>query len=94
MKTALNFSLINSFLKKSEYELIINHMNNISLPFSINNFFGLKDLNRILSFMTKDKKNNSSKINLVLLKKIGLPIINKKYSKKNISLFLKTYLRN
>ena len=94
MKTALNFSLKNSFLKKKEYKLIINHINNAKLPSSINNFFNLKDLNTILSFMTKDKKNNSSKISLVLLKKIGLPLFNKEYSKKNINLFLKNYLRN
>ena len=34
--------------------------------------------------MIKDKKNNSEKINLILLKKIGSPIINKEYNKKNI----------
>ena len=44
--------------------------------------------------MMKDKKNNSDKINLVLLKKIGLPIFDKQYSKKNIEFFLKNYLRN
>ena len=35
-------------------------------------FFSLKDLNRILSFISKDKKNDSNKINLILLKKRGL----------------------
>ena len=94
IKTALNFSLKNSFLKKKEYELIVNHINNAGLPSSLNKFFSLKDLNKILSFMTKDKKNKSSKINLILLKKIGLPIFNKEYTKKNINLFLKNYLRN
>ena len=44
--------------------------------------------------MTKDKKNNSEKINLVLLKKIGKPIFNKQYSRKKLSLFLKNYLIN
>ena len=43
--------------------------------------------------MIKDKKNNSDKINLVLLKKIGLPVINKEYKKK-LSKFLKNELRN
>ena len=42
----------------------------------------------------KDKKNNSNDINLVLLKKIGYPIINKQYKKNNISEFLKIELRN
>ncbi len=94
MKTALNFSLKNSSFKKKEYELIINHIKNAKLNYSLNKFFSLKDLNKILSFMIKDKKNNSSKINLVLLKKIGSPIFNKEYTKKNIILFLKNYLRN
>ena len=42
--------------------------------------------------MMKDKKY-SIKINLVLLK-IGLPIFDKQYSRKNIEFFLKNYLRN
>ena len=94
IKTALNFSLKNSFLKKNEYELIVNHINNAGLPHSLNKFFILKDLNKILSFMSKDKKNNSSKINLILLKKIGSPTFKKEYTKKYINLFLKNYLRN
>ena len=44
--------------------------------------------------MLKDKKNRSNKINLVLLKKIGLPIINKEFDKKKITLFLKNQLSN
>ena len=44
--------------------------------------------------MMTDKKNNSNKINLVLLKKIGSPIINKRYKKTFISLFLKKELIN
>ena len=44
--------------------------------------------------MIKDKKNNSEKINLVLLKKIGSPIINKEYSKNTLNLFLKSELIN
>jgi 3-dehydroquinate synthase/shikimate kinase/3-dehydroquinate synthase len=44
--------------------------------------------------MIKDKKNNSDKINLVLLKRIGFPLINKEFNKKSLSLFLKNELRN
>ena len=44
--------------------------------------------------MIKDKKNNSSKISLVLLKKIGKPLFNKEYTKKNINIFLRSYLGN
>ena len=92
MKTALNFSFKNNLLKKKEHNLIINHISNSNLPSKINKFFNLKDLNKILSFMLKDKKNNSDKISLVLLKKIGSPLINKKYNKKIVVNFLKTEL--
>ena len=92
IKTALNFSLKNNLLKKNEHYSIVNHISNSNLPSSINKFFKVKDLNKILSFMLKDKKNNSNKINLVLLKKIGSPIINKEYSKKSLGLFLKNEL--
>ena len=44
--------------------------------------------------MLKDKKNNSDKISLVLLKKIGSPVINISFNKKTIMKFLKNELRN
>ena len=55
-------------------------------------FFSSKDINKIISFMTKDKKNKSNMINLILLKKIGLPEINGQYNKNQIKLFLKKEL--
>ena len=94
METILNFSLRENMLSKNEYNLIINHIDNSDLPSSIKKHFSIKDLNKILSFMIKDKKNNSEKINLVLLKKIGKPFFNKQYSKKKLSLFLKKILSN
>ena len=94
IKTALNFSHNEKLIDKNEFQSVMNHINNLNFPVSINHFFRLKDLNKILSFMTKDKKNSSNKINLVLLKKIGVPVINKEYSKKTLSLFLRQLLRN
>ena len=94
MKSALKFSLKNNFLKQNEYNSILNHIESAKLPNNINKFFSSKDLNKILSFMTKDKKNNSEKINLILLKKIGFPIINKQYDKNYLYLFLKKELTN
>ena len=49
----------------------------------------MKDLNNILFFMTKDKKNTSNRINLILLKKIGSAIINNHYSINELKLFMK-----
>ena len=91
---ALNFSLENNLINKNEHNSIINHISNAKLPSNIKKFFKEKDLNKILTFMSKDKKNNSNKINLVLLKKIGSPVINREYSKKRLSLFLKNELSN
>jgi len=94
IKTALNFSIKAKLMNKKEYYSIIDHINNSDLPSSVSKFFSPKDINKILNFMVKDKKNRSNKINLVLLKKIGTPIINKEYSKKKLGLFLKNFLRD
>ena len=94
MKTALNFSFKTKLINQREYYSIIDHIDNSDLPSSVSKFFSPKDINKILSFMTKDKKNRSNKINLVLLKKIGIPVINKEYSKKKLALFLKNFLRD
>ena len=94
LKTALNFSLKKKFLNKNEHKSIINHIYDCNLPFSLNKYFKIKDSEKILKFMLKDKKNNSSKISLVLLKKIGYPLIDQKYTKKNLTLFLKNELKN
>ena len=51
-------------------------------------------INERRKWLSKRVKNRSNNINLVLLKKIGSPIIDKEYSKKKIELFLKTFLRN
>ena len=92
IKTASKFSLLNKILNIKEFELIESHLKKLKLPESINKFFSRKDLHKILSFMKKDKKNNTSKVNLVLLKKIGSPIYKLQFDEKKISLFLKKEL--
>ena len=94
MNTALGFSNKNKYLKNNDYKLIKRHLESSELPHNIKNYFTLKDINRIISFMTKDKKNISDKINLILLKKIGSPIIKNQYDKKYLKLFLKNELIN
>ena len=44
--------------------------------------------------MSNDKKNNTNKINLILLKKIGQPVINQKFDKKKLKIFLNKELIN
>ena len=92
IKTAAKFSLLNKILNKKEFELINDHLNNLNLPKNINKFFSLKNLNTLLSFMKKDKKNNTKKINLVLLKKVGSPVYKLQFNEKTINLFLKKEL--
>ena len=92
IKTAAKFSLLNKILNIKEFNLIENHLNKLNLPKNIHKFFSIKNLNKILSFMKKDKKNNTNKINLVLLKKIGFPIYKLQFDEKKINLFLKKEL--
>ena len=94
MRTALKFSYENNFLRNNDYKILMKHIEKPKLPSDIKKFFSLKDLNKILKFMMIDKKNNLDKINLVLLKKIGNPIIDQRYNKKNLKTFLKKELVN
>ena len=92
IKMAAKFSLSNKILSIKEFDLIDNHLNKLNLPRNINKFFSVKNLKKIVSFMKKDKKNNTNKINLVLLKKIGSPIYKLQFDEKRINLFLKREL--
>ena len=94
MKTALNFSYKKNFLKKKDYENILSHITNFRLPSSLKKFFNKKDIHKIVSYMLTDKKNDSDKINLVLLKKIGMPLIDQRYDKKLITNFIKNELND
>jgi len=92
IKTAAKFSLLNKILSIKDFELIENHLNQLKLPRNIVKFFSIKNLNQILSFMLKDKKNSTKKINLVLLKKIGTPVYKLEFELSKINLFLKKEL--
>ena len=92
IKTAAKFSLLNKILDIKDFKLIENHLNKLDLPRNINKKFSIKNLNKILSFMKKDKKNNTKKINLILLKKIGTPIYKLQFDGKKITTFLKKEL--
>ena len=81
-------------IKFKDYSLIIQHVVNNKLPFNIKKYFSYKDINRILNFMIKDKKNVSKKINLILLKKIGSTVINNEYSYLKVKQFLVKKLVN
>ena len=92
--SAIKFSYEKKILKYKDFFSIIEHIKKSNLPHQLSNYFSSKDLNKILLFMDKDKKNISNKINLILLKKIGSPIINNNYEKKKLSNFIKRELIN
>ena len=66
----------------------------MKLPHDIKKYFSSNDLDKILKFMKKDKKNISNNINLILLRKIGSTIIDNQYSENYIKAFLKKELLN
>ncbi len=94
IKSALKFSNKEKFLKTNEYKKIINHINTSRLTSKIKKYFLVKDSIKILKFMSGDKKNISDNINLILLKNIGSPIIDKTYKKNKLNSFLKKELLN
>jgi len=59
-------------LPLKDLKQIENHYKELNLPMRIKKYFQKKDIKKIISFMKKDKKNINEKINLILIKKIGL----------------------
>ena len=86
--SSAKFSLKNKILKKKEFDQIINHIVRLNIPINLNYYFKKKDINSIINYMLSDKKNNSSKINLILIKKIGRVSADLKYDKIKIRKFL------
>ena len=94
MVSALKFSKLNNFLSSKDYNIATKHIENYNLPNSLNKYFFTKDIKKILSFMVQDKKNRSNKINIILLKKIGQPLIDKSFDRKRLEIFFKNELSN
>ena len=89
--SAIEFSRKKNILKKNDYRQIIDHLKKLNYD-SLNKYFKHKDISKIIFYMKQDKKNKDSKINLILLKSIEKPILNKSYKENNIRLFLKTLI--
>ena len=94
INSAINFSLMNKTLQIKDYKLIKNHLINLNLPNKINKYFSKKNINKILSYMHKDKKNKNRKINLVMINKIGKVNYNSYFENKVIRKFLNIELSN
>ena len=89
--SAIEFSKQNNILKKNDYEQIIEHLKKLNYC-NLNKYFKPKDISKIIFYMKQDKKNKDSKINLILLKSITKPIINKLFKENKIRLFLKNLI--
>ena len=71
MIVASQLSYKKKLLSLKELILIRNHYLSLNLPMNIKKKFNKNEINKIIFFMKKDKKNLNSKINLILLKRIG-----------------------
>ncbi len=94
MKSAFEFSHNKKLISQREFDSAFKHLNNSHFPISIKNYFTIKEINRIVSFMMRDKKNSSKNIKLMLIKKIGGPIIEKEFTSISIKPFLRELLIN
>ena len=71
MIIASQLSYKKKILPLKDLLLIKKHYHDLNLPVHIKKYFKKNDVSKIVSFMKRDKKNFSSKLNLILLKKIG-----------------------
>ena len=92
--SASKFSYKYNLLNVKDYKKILNHINKLNVPLDLNSYFKKKDINTIIKYMQSDKKNNSSKINLILIKKIGKILIDTKYNEFIIKKYLHSELKN
>ena len=71
MMMASEFSYRKKLLPFKDLILIKKHYFKLNLPMFLKWKFKKNEINKIIFFMKKDKKNLNEKINLILLKKIG-----------------------
>ena len=93
MIVAIDLSNKKKLLSFKEVSLIKKHYKNLKLLMNIKKFFKKNEINKIVNFMKKDKKNVSNKINLILLKKIGQTTKPEQIALKDIEIkkFLNSY---
>ncbi len=92
--SSTKFSFENNILNKKDYRFILNHINCLNLKVNLNNYFRKKNIHTIINYMKLDKKNNSSLINLILIKKIGKVLLGHRYNQAKIEKFFKKELIN
>jgi len=68
---AAQLSYKKKILSHNDLLIIKKHYISLNLPMKIGSYFKKSEINKIVHFMKKDKKNLNNKINLILIKKIG-----------------------
>ena len=94
MMAASKVSAKLGFLSKAELKKISNLYVELHLNHSIKKYLNLRQLLNFSKIMKKDKKNNSNRINLILLKKIGKALIYKTTLEKTLIPFIRNELIN
>ena len=94
MMAASTISHKKNFLKNQELQAIKDLYQELGLNDSFKSYIQNNQLNNFFKIMKKDKKNNSNKINLILLKKIGKAFIYKTTLEKTLMPFVKNELKN
>ena len=89
--SAVEFGRGKNIIKKNDYEQIIEHLEKLNYC-DLNKYFKSKDISKIIFYMKQDKKNKDSKINLILLKGIAKPILDKSFGENKIRSFLQNLI--
>ena len=89
--SAVKFSTKLNFLNRHDYKLILSHLSRLGFV-NLNKFFKKKDLSKIISFMISDKKNDSKKINLITIKRIGSVNTSNQFNSIKVKRFINSLL--
>jgi 3-dehydroquinate synthetase len=71
MMIASSLSVKMKMLSINDHQRIKHLYRRLNIHYQIKNIFNKKDVNKIFNYMKHDKKISGSKINLILLSKIG-----------------------
>ncbi len=91
ISSATKFSYQNKILNTKDHKLISDHIKKINNNLSLRNYFKKNSIKKVIKFMSNDKKNSDEKVNLILLKKIGVTNFKNKFNLKKIENFLFNY---
>ena len=78
-------------LRNEDYKFIVSHLSKLKIK-NLKKYFNYRDLKKIINFMRADKKNTSTKINFITLRKIGVVNINTQLKISEVKKFITSEL--